>query len=109
MALTAAERVLYIRRSDFHFYLVLHSILLSISRPETLVLNIIVKMKFFTISLFTALAATSPILVVAPESAVEVRQLGSTTRNELETGSAPCPKAIFIFARGSTESGNMVR
>lgn len=31
-------------------------------------------------------------------------------RNELEDGNpSKCPKAILIFARGSTEPGNMVR
>lgn len=77
-------------------------------------------MKYLAISLLSALAAASPVLVVAPASAVEVeraieiqsaidaRQISSTTRTELESGSAPCPKAILIFARGSTESGNMV-
>ena len=39
----------------------------------------------------------------------EVRQL-STVRNELERGSSSqCPRVIFIFARASTEIGNMVR
>ncbi|KAI6781740.1 uncharacterized protein J7T54_004906 [Emericellopsis cladophorae] len=37
---------------------------------------------------------------------LETRQ--SSTRNELETGSASsCPDAILIYARGSTEPGNM--
>jgi hypothetical protein len=39
--------------------------------------------------------------------AVERRQFGtSTTSNELTSGS--CKPVIFIFARGSTEIGNMV-
>lgn len=81
-------------------------------------------MNIFAVALFTALAAASPIaiaiaepepvavsnVIIVPEDTVEVRQLGSSTRNELETGtSAACPKAILIFARGSTETGNMVR
>ncbi|KAH6990279.1 cutinase [Ilyonectria destructans] len=37
---------------------------------------------------------------------IEERQLSS--RNDLESGSSSaCPKAILIFARGSTEAGNM--
>ncbi|KAF2847067.1 carbohydrate esterase family 5 protein [Plenodomus tracheiphilus IPT5] len=78
-------------------------------------------MKFLAISLFTALAAASPIAAPGPiavaepeavavgisETALEVRQ-STITRTELETGSSSaCPKAILIFARGSTESGNM--
>ena len=40
---------------------------------------------------------------------VEARQL-SSTRNDLERGSSSnCPSVILIFARGSTEIGNMVR
>jgi cutinase len=35
---------------------------------------------------------------------------GSSTRNDLQNGSSSsCPKVIFIFARASTETGNMVR
>lgn len=68
-------------------------------------------MRSFTIvSLFTALSLASPIAVPVPEPELihlEARQ--SSTRNELETGSsAACPRAIFIFARASTEPGNMV-
>ena len=66
-------------------------------------------MKFLTIALFTALAAASPIII--PESAaigLQARQLGLSS-NELESGSSSaCPKAILIFARGSTETGNLV-
>jgi cutinase len=43
----------------------------------------------------------------APEK-LEARQSG-LNRNELqESNGAPCPQAIFIYARGSTEAGNMV-
>lgn len=73
-------------------------------------------MKFFAIiSLCAALVAAAPIedpIEVAVDTSVadlEVRQAG-LTRNELETGSSSaCPKVIFIFARASTELGNMVR
>jgi cutinase len=71
-------------------------------------------MKVFTIiSILTNLAIATPIAVPAPVAVPEpitldARQSGAT-RNELETGSsASCPRAIFIFARGSTEAGNMV-
>jgi hypothetical protein len=76
--------------------------------------SIVNKMKSFTIiSLLTSLAIASPIAVPAPVAEPEplrlyTRQLGFT-RNELETGSSSsCPKVIFIYARGSTEIGNMV-
>ncbi|KAI8931309.1 hypothetical protein NX059_011651 [Plenodomus lindquistii] len=79
-------------------------------------------MKLLVISLLTTLAVASPIAapvafaieepeavaVAVPETALEVRQ-STIIRNELETGSsAACPRAILIFARGSTEGGNMV-
>jgi cutinase len=68
-------------------------------------------MKFLALSMLTSLAAASPMTLAAPEAdTLEVRQFGSSTRNELEQGSSSnCPKAIFIFARASTEIGNMVR
>jgi cutinase len=72
---------------------------------------------FALLSLFASLALTSPIAVAVPVAApadepklitLEARQ-SSATSNELETGSsAACPRTIFIFARGSTEAGNMV-
>jgi cutinase len=66
-------------------------------------------MKLSIVSLLAALAAASP--VALPESSIneiEARQLISS-RNELETGSSSaCPKAILVFARGSTELGNLV-
>lgn len=67
-------------------------------------------MKFLIFSLLASLAAASPI-VIAESEAVELqnRQLGLSS-NELETGSSSsCPKVILIFARGSTETGNLVR
>jgi hypothetical protein len=68
-------------------------------------------MKLFTLPMLTALAAASPIAPSDVEgSQLETRQFLTSTRNELGTGrSGACPKAIFIFARASTETGNMVR
>ncbi|EMD88117.1 carbohydrate esterase family 5 protein [Bipolaris maydis C5] len=64
-------------------------------------------MKFFILSMMTALAVASPI-TTRSETALEARQLGSSTSNDLKQGQAgSCPKAIFIFARASGESGNM--
>lgn len=70
-------------------------------------------MKFLALSMLASLAAASPITHAAPETdTLEIRQFGlggSSTKNELEQGnSSSCPKAIFIFARASTETGNMV-
>lgn len=65
-------------------------------------------MKFLTLSMMTALAVASPITTHS-ETALEARQLGSSTSNDLQQGQAgSCPKAIFIFARASGEPGNMV-
>lgn len=75
-------------------------------------------MKFIgIITLTAALVASLPTTRVGDErvpvtrdealAAVEARQ--SSSRNDLEKGSSSaCPKAILIFARGSTELGNMV-
>jgi cutinase len=66
-------------------------------------------MRFLGTALFAALALASPIIL--PETEVielQARQLESS-RTELESGSSSaCPKAILIFARGSTEIGNLV-
>ncbi|KAF9693997.1 hypothetical protein EKO04_007732 [Ascochyta lentis] len=66
-------------------------------------------MKLLALSMLTSLAAASPITLAVPQAdTLEVRQFGASTRNELEQGdSSSCPKAIFIFARASTETGNM--
>ncbi|KAF1952543.1 carbohydrate esterase family 5 protein [Byssothecium circinans] len=53
-------------------------------------------MKLLTLTSLLALTTALPL------------QTAATTRTELESGSSSaCPKAIFIFARGSTEPGNM--
>lgn len=79
------------------------------------IVTTIINMKSVTIlSLFASLVLSSPIAVPASAPAdapqpiiLEARQ-SSATRNELESGSsAACPRTIFIFARGSTEAGNM--
>jgi len=55
-----------------------------------------------------SLAALAAVATALPLEVLETRQ-SSTTRTELESGSASaCPKAILIYARGSTQSGNMV-
>ncbi|VUC24447.1 unnamed protein product [Clonostachys rosea] len=53
---------------------------------------------------FTAFAC----LAAAAPAELDTRQLGSSTATDLENGqSSNCPSAILIFARGSTETGNM--
>lgn len=54
-----------------------------------------------TLALLAGSAAAAP--------ALTTRQLGSTTRNDLEEGNeAECPGVILIFARATGEAGNMV-
>ncbi|KXJ85746.1 carbohydrate esterase family 5 protein [Microdochium bolleyi] len=51
-------------------------------------------------------AALSSLAAALPAGTLESRQ--TVTRRELELGlSSACPKAVFIFARGTTELGNM--
>jgi len=57
------------------------------------------------------LAATASALPAGQDTGLEARQLlgGGITRNDLKSGSSgSCPKVIFVFARGSTEIGNLV-
>ncbi|KAJ4329809.1 hypothetical protein N0V87_010546 [Didymella glomerata] len=65
-------------------------------------------MKFLAVALFAVLATTSPIVIPEAEAIeLQARQLGLSS-TELESGSSSaCPKAILIFARGSTETGNL--
>lgn len=66
-------------------------------------------MKFLSLLLVVAQAAAAPLQPIADETALLVGRQSTSTRNELETGSpSACPKAILIFARASTEPGNMV-
>ncbi|KAJ1322856.1 cutinase [Microdochium nivale] len=60
-------------------------------------------MKF---SAATVVAVLSSIAAALPAGNLESRQ--TLTRRELELGSSSaCPKAVFIYARGTTEAGNM--
>lgn len=62
-------------------------------------------MKFTTATIATALLAT--LAAALPAGTIEARQ--SINRNDVESGSSSaCPKAAYIFARGTTEPGNMV-
>ncbi|KAL2127482.1 hypothetical protein VTI74DRAFT_10674 [Chaetomium olivicolor] len=57
--------------------------------------------------LVSALPAPAAVEVEQPAAEIEARQI-SSIRNDLETGSSSkCPRVIFIFARASTEPGNM--
>lgn len=72
----------------------------------------IITMKFLAITFLVTLATASPIAAPEPEfqlsGDLEARQILSS-KSELESGSASrCPKAILVFARGSTETGNLV-
>ncbi|KAF4452592.1 cutinase 3 [Fusarium austroafricanum] len=64
-------------------------------------------MKFSIIS--TLLAATISALPTGNDAELEARQFGgSITRNDLANGnSGACPGVIFVYARGSTEAGNL--
>ncbi|KAF5022712.1 hypothetical protein F66182_5260 [Fusarium sp. NRRL 66182] len=54
------------------------------------------------------LAATASALPATDNTGIEVRQFGGSTRNDLSNGnSGSCPGVIFVYARGSTETGNL--
>jgi hypothetical protein len=89
----------------------LHQPLLPLPKRETP--TYIHTMKFFAVSLLASLAAASPIAAPEPSNNeiedLVARQLIGGSRTELESGSSSaCPKAILVFARGSTETGNLV-
>lgn len=77
------------------------------SRPTT---KQSARMKF--LALFAAaasLVAALPAPVHEAEVIHTLQARQSSTRNDLESGNSNnCPEAIFIFARASTEVGNMV-
>lgn len=55
---------------------------------------------------FTAVIALLAATVAAVPTGLERRQFGGMTSNDLKTGS--CKKITLVYARGSTEMGNMV-
>lgn len=64
-------------------------------------------MKFtIVLALLASLVSAAPVTTDVEPNSLEARQ--SSTRNDLESGSSSrCPEAILIYARGSTEAGNM--
>ncbi|KAH6850434.1 cutinase-domain-containing protein [Chaetomium sp. MPI-CAGE-AT-0009] len=68
-------------------------------------------MKFIQILSAAGLAAALPAAPANDMADIMARQwgsIGSSTRDDLQNGNAAaCPKVIFIFARASTERGNM--
>lgn len=60
---------------------------------------------FLLTLLSVPLAHTAPTFIAIPEGGLNIRQ-SSDTRNELTDGSA-CKSVTVIFARGTTESGNV--
>jgi cutinase len=68
-------------------------------------------MKFFAVSFLAATLITAlPVEFDSNVAEVGIRQTIYDTRNDLVLGSSSnCPQAIFIFARASTETGNIVR
>ncbi|KAH7120312.1 cutinase 3 [Dactylonectria estremocensis] len=65
-------------------------------------------MKFSALPILLA-ASVSALPASIPNDNIEARQFGgSSTRNDLTDGSsASCAGVIFIYARGSTETGNL--
>ncbi|KAM0323904.1 hypothetical protein ACHAQA_008485 [Verticillium albo-atrum] len=64
-------------------------------------------MKFLAATaLLTGLVAGLPAFELQPAGANHLEARQSTTRDDLQNGRT-CPGVIFIYARGSTESGNL--
>lgn len=59
---------------------------------------------FVAFSVLFSLALASP---VAQSQDIQARQMSGSDANDVQSGS--CHDVTFIFARGSTEMGNMVR
>ena len=70
--------------------------------------------KLFSLLTLVVAAAATPVVIPASKSAVvATRQLvfdrTSLTENEFSSILGGCKDVIFVWARGSTELGNMVR
>jgi cutinase len=63
-------------------------------------------MKFQSAALAAFLYAVTLVLSSPIKDVARLEARQSSTSNELEDG--PCKEVFFIFARGSTETGNMV-
>jgi cutinase len=64
------------------------------------------KFQSAAITAFLCAVAATPVLSNPIQGFPLLKTRQTATSNELEDG--PCKKVFFIFARGSTEPGNMV-
>jgi cutinase len=72
----------------------------------------IFRMKFLSLLTFVTVALAAPTPHAAPEDTTEnpefvARQILPTSENGLKSSLSRCGDVVFIFARGSTEVGNM--